>query len=305
MKKALFYILLLVQLNCIPASAQNPSWDLSEYLSIAREGVKWVNEKVIIDHSDTTHYYYTYEFKGKQCLDPQFPDERQFPACHYYIGTEIDENNDSVISLIHDDGWWIDCYNNWAYDKVCKENRNLMKRSFLLGMGDGEFLYHIKYKEPDQQVDSYIEQQRRPHFLTKNNLIVANPVNIEGYSCQRLAYINENGDTLAYIVHGIGFDSRDMGDLLTPFTQPLDPWDGYQEYCGLSHVVKDGKIIYRGMRYREGAFDGIDEVVAEQPRRPLDDNYYNLMGQPVGKNLPTAPGIYIHHGQKICVSRTR
>jgi hypothetical protein len=70
-------------------------------------------------------------------------------------------------------------------------------------------------------------------------------------------------------------------------------------------VVKDGKIIYKGMRYREGAFDVIDEVVAEQPRRPLDENYYDLTGRPVGKQVPTAPGIYIHHGQKICVSRTR
>ena len=31
------------------------------------------------------------------------------------------------------------------------------------------------------------------------------------------------------------------------------------------------------------------------------DDYYNLMGQPVGKDLPTLPGIYIHHGNKILV----
>ena len=31
------------------------------------------------------------------------------------------------------------------------------------------------------------------------------------------------------------------------------------------------------------------------------DYYYNLMGQPVGKNLPSLPGIYIHHGNKILV----
>ncbi|MBR3728786.1 MAG: hypothetical protein IKN10_07385, partial [Muribaculaceae bacterium] len=69
----------------------------------------------------------------------------------------------------------------------------------------------------------------------------------------------------------------------------------------LSHVVKDGQIIYKGMRYRSGAFDGIDEVVAEPRPRQYDDNYYNLMGQPVGKDVPSAPGIYIHHGNKIVV----
>ena len=66
-------------------------------------------------------------------------------------------------------------------------------------------------------------------------------------------------------------------------------------------MVKDGKIIYKGMRYREDVLSGIDEVVADQARRSMDDNYYNLMGQPVGKDVPTAPGIYIHQGKKIVV----
>ena len=35
------------------------------YLPIDREGVKWVNEKVIVDHGDTTCYYYNYEIKGE------------------------------------------------------------------------------------------------------------------------------------------------------------------------------------------------------------------------------------------------
>ena len=124
---------------------------------------------------------------------------------------------------------------------------------------------------------------------------------IDGYRCSRLAYIGEDGDTLAYIVEGIGFDSRDMGDLLTPFTQQPDHDADYQEWCGLSHVVKDGQIIYKGMRYREGAFTGIDEVVADRTGRPQDENYYDLMGRPMGKDVPTAPGIYIHNGKKIVV----
>ena len=41
--------------------------------------------------------------------------------------------------------------------------------------------------------------------------------------CGRIAFIDENGEPLAYNVEGIGFDSRDMGDLLTPFTRQPDP----------------------------------------------------------------------------------
>ena len=119
----------------------------------------------------------------------------------------------------------------------------------------------------------------------------------------RMREIGELGDTLAY-VEGIGFDSRDLGDLLTPFTLKPDPTDDYQDWWGLSHVVKDGKIIYKGMRYHESSYDGINEVVVDKSS-PMDDNYYNLMGQALGKDLPVTPGIYMHHGQKICISLIR
>ena len=45
---------------------------------------------------------------------------------------------------------------------------------------------------------------------------------------------------------------------------------------------------------------GIDELTG-MTRHAVDDNYYNLMGQPVGKDLPSTPGIYIHQGKKIVV----
>ena len=115
--------------------------------------------------------------------------------------------------------------------------------------------------------------------------------------------MGEDGEPLAYIVEGIGFDSYDMGDLLTPFTCRPDPEADYQEWCGLSHVVKDGQIIYKGMRYREGVVTGIDEAVADKTKRTLDPRYYDLMGRTVGTEVPTTPGIYIHQGKKICVSR--
>ena len=66
----------------------------------------------------------------------------------------------------------------------------------------------------------------------------------------------------------------------------------------LSHVIEDGEIIFR--RYEQPQTI-INEVVADVPQRQLDGNYYNLMGQPVGKDVPTVPGIYIHQGKKILV----
>ena len=96
---------------------------------------------------------------------------------------------------------------------------------------------------------------------------------------------------------GVQLTTDKHGDWLT---RKPDPDADHQECCGLSHVIKDGKIIYKGMRYRDGAFDGIDEVAAEQ-RRVVDGNYYDLTGRAMGKDVPTTPGIYIHNGQKIAI----
>ena len=87
---------------------------------------------------------------------------------------------------------------------------------------------------------------------------------------------------------------------MTPFTRQPEPEADYQEYWGLCHVIRDGRIIYKGMRYNPDNMTGIDEVAADKSRQ-TDSNYYNLMGQPMGKEMPTTPGIYIHHGKKIVV----
>ena len=76
---------------------------------------------------------------------------------------------------------------------------------------------------------------------------------------------------------------------------------GLQVEYGLSHVVENGEIVYKGKWYSPDITLDIDEVVVDLPQRVQDENYYNLMGQPVGKDVPTTPGIYIHQGKKILV----
>ena len=147
-----------------------------EIPEVAREGVQWVNERVVIENGDTTRSYYTYEFKGM--------DDRFNLLCHYYEGDSFDSEQDSVIA---------------------------------------------KMRGTIFELNRAISSQR----------------------CKRYAYYGDGDEPLCYIVEGIGFDSRDMGDLLTPFTRKPDPDADYQEYWGLSHVIKDGEIIYKGMCYKE------------------------------------------------------
>ena len=268
------------------------------YLPLIREGMKWVNEYVEISDEGMTNYYYSYEFKGNHPeLDAY---NRVFKAVYSknYDANGVGYGEERLVAGLREDEAcilsfmneplngvenYINFYSYYANDDVRLLHENL------------EGMWDINY---------YINSQIDPdkNFLTTDNFVVADPIEIDGLLCSRIAYIGEQGDTLAYLVEGIGFDSYEWGDLLTPFTQYPDADCGcYKELCGLSHVVKDGKIIYKGMRYRDDVLSGIDEVATDQARRPMDNNYYNLMGQPVGKDVPTTPGIYIHQGKKIVV----
>ena len=296
MKKT-FFIVVLALLGMTQAMAQR-----EDYLPVVREGVQWVNEKVIVNNGDTTRFYYKYEFSGDDST------MHINKACYYYTEDYLDVERDSLIAGLREGyyGDYVTCFRNNALYKNWRDGRKMLQFN---GLRDGgtTLLYLLGSHWCD---DYYLDMNEfgisygLEPFLTSDNFVEIEPITIEDIGCERYAYIGEQGDTLAYVVEGIGFDSRDMGDLLTPFTRKPDPTDEYQDWWGLSHVVKDGKIIYKGMRYRENGFDGINEAVVDKAR-PMDDNYYNLMGQPVGKVVPTTPGIYIYHGQKICVSLIR
>ena len=306
-------LIILSILGVSQAMTQNnpndPSWVWSDpgYLPTVREGVKWVNEKVIINHNDTTKYYYIYEFRG-QDNDPRWTNlaGQINNACYYYTGIELDTEKDSLIAGLRDDGEVTFMRNN-AYFKLLDENR-LMFHLDMYTDGGTRILYYYKLMFSNC-INYYLSCQNYSHerwgydeILNRENFTEVDSIEIEGKFCSRYAYVKESGDTMCYVIEGIGFDSRNMGDLLTPFTREPDPDADYQEYCGLCHVIKDGQIIYKGMRYTPDNMTGLDEVVTDQRPRQYDNNYYNLMGQPVGKVLPTTPGIYIHHGKKIVVN---
>jgi len=268
------------------------------YLPVIREGVKWVNEYVKISDEDTTNYYYSYEFKGNHPeLDAY---SRVFKAVYSkdYDASGASHGDERLVAGVREDEACILSFMNEPLGLMT----NLINFYTYYGNDDVSLLH--ENLDGMWDIDYYINHQAYPHMnlLNSDNFVKADPIEIDGVLCSRIAYIGEQGDTLAYLVEGIGIDSRDMGDLLTPFTQYPDADCGcYKELCGLSHVVKDGKIIYKGMRYRDDVLAGIDEVDTDKARRPMDDNYYNLMGQPVGKDVPTAPGIYIHQGKKIVI----
>ena len=271
--------------------------EYDEYLPLIREGVTWVNEKVIVNHGDTTRYYYKYEFSGKD-TSAMYEDMmgNHYDACYYYLGDQLNVEQDSLIAGLRDlNQGDIHCMRNHALAKVESEDRGMF---YIPVYADGGSRTLYDFRSPYHGIGYYLYCEYYwctyggyEEELTEENLIEVEPVMIEGVECNRIAYIGEDGEPLAYIIEGIGFDSRDMGDLLTPFTRRPDPDADYQEWCGLSHVIKDGKIIYKGMCYRPnvpGDVNGdgettiadansvIDVVImggnASHPRIPIDED---------------------------------
>ena len=228
-------------------------------MPMEREGMQWVFERVTIDHGVTKSEYYTYEIGGKDTRGDFLSDnyEKIYTGaryCRYYEGTKPIGDGEIVCSLKwgSSDERAID---NTVMDKVASEGRNLMRRMFVTA-DNMELLYYFDHKNPESVLRQYINWQVAPKILTSDNFTLVEPVEIDGYSCNRYAYVDESGEVQCYIIEGIGIDSRDMGDLLAPFTRKPDPEADYQEYCGLSHVIMDGKIIYKGMRYNAAIVEG-------------------------------------------------
>jgi hypothetical protein len=198
-----------------------------------------------------TKSYYVYEFKGE--------DLHHHPICYKSNGGKLDPEGAEAAAV-----FWTpyDCsptvteclvYNNKPLSEVHEQRRDMIT-GILEG---GLYSFGPTYSDVGftNTVNYYIILQN-DDYLTRENFIEVEPLVIEGKECRRFAYIGEDGEPLAYITEGIGFDSRDMGDLLTPFTLKPDPEAEHQEYWGLSHVVKDGEIIYKGMRYDAAMFEG-------------------------------------------------
>jgi len=278
--------------------------DYTMTLDLVREGVKWVNERVTVCNGDTSSIYYTYEFNGNDPAASNFDNRYyDFKKCYYYTGDDLDTERDSVIASLSNKGIYTCFYRNDPYSALSAKSLNLMNYETDVHYADLTRFYKFSHSDLISNEDNYTinfyKECQRWDFLNDENFVKIEDIVIDDHLCERFAYLGSDGDTLAYVVQGIGFDSRDMGDLLTPFTRRPDTTNGCYEYCGLSHVIEGGKIIYKGMRYRsDGPRSAVTEVTSDGDRWSDDPRFYNLMGQPVEN--PTQ-GIYIHRGKKIIV----
>ena len=304
MKKTLF-LSFVAMLGFTQAVAQE-----YEYVPFVREGVKWV---YCIDNSYDEAFsetylpipagtsYYSFEMKG----EAEFDGKHYKPVILYYIdeaGKEIAQEiipvylreEDKVVYAKHADGIQhpqcpVGIYQFISYPYqglpiyVCDEE------FVLYDFNDPKAFYDTIFAKQNME----LEDAGLGPFIdyVRTDMI---PLGNRQSKCHYFNYIYSDVNK---IIEGIGYDGK-AGMPLFYFKNFIT---GFEVMYYLSHVIENGEIIYKGIHYNPDVHVGIDEVVSEQSRRAWDGNYYNLMGQPVGTEVPTTPGIYIHQGKKICV----
>ena len=279
-----------------------------EYVPFVREGVKWVYcyenpfGRGVLDMPEGIQYY-SFEMKG----DVQIGDKLYKPVIltHYLdengMEKEVEDfvpvylrEEDKVVYAKHADGIQhpqcpVGIYQFISYPYqglpiyVCDEE------FVLYDFNDPKAFYDTIFAKQNME----LEDAGLGPFIdyVRTDMI---PLGNRQSKCHYFNYIYSDVNK---IIEGIGYDGK-AGMPLFYFKNFIT---GFEVMYYLSHVIENGEIIYKGIHYNPDVHVGIDEVVSEQSRREWDGNYYNLMGQPVGTEVPTTPGIYIHQGKKICV----
>ena len=302
MKKSIFIPLFAI-IGFIQAIAQD-----YEYVPFVREGVKWVyfynNDFAwnVLDMPEGVQYY-TFEMKG----DVQIGDKFYKPVIlTHYIDENGKENEvedfvpvflreeDKVVYAIQADGIQHPQCPVGIHQYIGYPNQGIplpapLEEFVLYDFNDPKSFYDTFFAEKNHWCES---EGFGPYVEYVGTDMV--PMGNRQSKCH---YFNFVYSDVNKIVEGVGYDGRAGMPLFyfERFTSGL----GVMYY--LSHVIEDGEIIYKGIYYKPEIHVGIDEVVADRSARVSDNNYYNLMGQPMGKDVPTTPGIYIHNGKKIVV----
>ena len=276
MKKTILFVLFAF-LWMTQASAQE-----YEYVPFVREGVKWVCGYYL--KSSDEFGVYTLEFKGDTIIN-----ETSYKVMHKYSGTAINNENDTVPICMREENKVVyaivpdgKCYpeipigNYYKPDDYSAVHEG---REFILY----DFYDHVAYWT--EFANSWGGEYE--HYSTDTIRVGRHRVK------KHVGFILGLGVSFE-IIEGLGMISSNTYPLaffMPAWPSIIDPYDAF----GLYYVIENGEIIYNRVYP-----DGIDEVSDGQMLK-ADDNYYDLMGRAVGRDVPTTPGIYIHQGKKIII----
>ena len=268
-----------------------------EYVPFVREGVKWVYSYTNVDMIDEVMnrpadpnlaygtVYLTLELKGDTVING-----KTYKAMHKYYGDAINTDNDTIpVYLREEDKVVYGIVPDGKTYADCPIGRFIHSLKNYIINGEEFVLYDFQNPVTFWNDVFYWDEET----WEEESVIASSEIIQVGNHLAKKYVFLEGAD---YVIEGIGVDCLYSGYTLYPFKPK---WVGANVQFLFRYLVEDGEIVYKGMNYEQ--LSEINEAVAERTRPMMDDNYYNLMGLPVGKDVPTTPGIYIHQGKKIAV----
>lgn len=283
---------LLISMLSLLGMTQTVAQDY-EYVPFVREGVKWVYaiNTINLEGGPNKTVYHLLELKGDKLING-----KTYKAMHMYSGNAIDDVNDTIPIYLREEDkvvYGIVPEGTKVYPECPVGNLY----TYFTATNDIEECYHgdefVLYDFQNFEGYFYDMIEDMPWINSTVFDIEQDYATVGSHLAKEYKLGND-----CHFIEGIGTVNSNSGYTIYPIV-PKELSTIYDVF-NLSHVIEGGKIVYKAMNY-DGNMTGIDEVVADKGQRAYDGTYYNLMGQPVGKEVPTTPGIYIHNGNKILV----
>ena len=313
MKKIILGLLMLIGITSVQAQEY-------EYVPLVREGVKWTY--YITPNHDNSPIRIELEFKG----DTSFGNYSSpvFKKCYLTIDKEyadcwpleIDENGSSIIALVREENKRVfAAYTDEFINANGQQGSLEQVGEYATGLKTKCYLTDNNYFQQEWMIYDFNDPTG---LITRALYIFDHLTNIFHYlyceskemiqindrlrkqyvlNCEDDYDISLSSLSKYKLTEGVGWEVNSNYVL----GLCVSPRSCFKDFvlCQLSHVEENGNIVYKTPFYDiYNTPDNVNDMKVETPENG-DNNYYNLMGQPVAD--PTEPGIYIHHGKKIVI----
>jgi hypothetical protein len=285
MKKLLFIMIMVA--GAVTGHAQQSV----DYRPLVQEGVKWVYcyDNVVNNNSEPNYELYTMEFSGTTELNG-----KTYHNCYHYTNPKLDPLAEVPVAWVREEGKRVYAVFNGEF--TCKDAVYIGAKSLLKKSDDfetsGEYLVY-----DFDDVETYAANVKVKSLAVGSQDVVS----LGNWQANRYNLVVAEGgaeDIAIALIEGVGVDAEwgYQGNLICPFT--LLPNGHVTMTKGLSHVTDAaGNVLYKGSFY--DYYTALEDVKAKV-QQCCENQYYNLMGQPVA-HPEAAPGIYIRDGKKVLV----